>query len=174
MKRGFTIIELLVASALLGLLTTILTMVFNQSSIAWRIGIAGASDLGDIRYAVGSLREVADNAFVYGNIKGQVIGLWDLNGEFDKRDRACITVDKVESVSGQGDSEMYQTMNWFFNKTGFNRQKKGQNIAPVSVGSGDSGGSFNTYSVNVMSGGPANDIEDWQAIWSYPDDPNQW
>ena len=45
MKKGFTIIELLVASLLLGLLVTILTMVFNQSSIAWRIGTAGVSDL---------------------------------------------------------------------------------------------------------------------------------
>ena len=34
MRKGFTIIELLVASLLLGLIVTILTMIFNQSSIA--------------------------------------------------------------------------------------------------------------------------------------------
>ena len=47
MKKGFTILELLVASLLLGMLMTILTMIFNQSSIAWRTGVAGVADLVD-------------------------------------------------------------------------------------------------------------------------------
>ena len=33
-RSGFTLIEMLVASLLLGMLVTILTMVFNSSSIA--------------------------------------------------------------------------------------------------------------------------------------------
>ena len=49
MKKGFTILELLVASLLLGMLVTILTMIFNQSSIAWRTGTAVVEDLGDVR-----------------------------------------------------------------------------------------------------------------------------
>ena len=52
MKKGFTILELLVASLLLGMLMTILTMIFNQSSIAWRTGVAGVADLDDVRAAL--------------------------------------------------------------------------------------------------------------------------
>ena len=33
-RRGFTLLEVLVASALLAMLVSILTMIFNQSSIA--------------------------------------------------------------------------------------------------------------------------------------------
>ena len=175
MKKGFTIIELLVASALLGMLVTILTMVFNQSSIAWRIGIAGVSDLGDVRYTMGCLTDVADNAFVYGIQKGRLGGIWDLQGNLHKR--ACVT-DKVTDNSGEGDSETSTTMKWFFNKVSLNNSTRPQSVpgcnSSISVGSGESGGSFETFTVNVMSGGPANDIDDWQAVWSYPDDPSEW
>ena len=87
MKRGFTIIELLVASLLLGLLVTILTMVFNQSSIAWRTGVAGVADLDDIRDNIAELRDEADNAFVWNNEVYRHVGLWDKDGNL--RDRAC-------------------------------------------------------------------------------------
>ena len=48
-RSGFTLIEMLVASLLLGMLVTILTMVFNSSSIAWRTGKAGVSQLSLMR-----------------------------------------------------------------------------------------------------------------------------
>ena len=48
----------------------------------------------------------------------------------------------------------------------------GQNMFNVGMSRGSS--SVNSYTVNVMSGGPANDVEDWQAIWSFPDDPSEW
>ena len=67
MKRGFTILELLVASMLLGMLVTILTMLFNQSSIAWRTGVAGVADLDEVRTNVAELRDEADNAYVWNN-----------------------------------------------------------------------------------------------------------
>ena len=81
MKRGFTIIELLVASMLLGLLVTILTMVFNQSSISWRIGVAGISDMDDVRDNMAEIREEADNAFAYDGKLYRYVGLWDSNGD---------------------------------------------------------------------------------------------
>ena len=37
-KNGFTLLEILVASMLMAMLITILTMVFNSSSIAWNTG----------------------------------------------------------------------------------------------------------------------------------------
>ena len=48
MKKGFTLLEVLVASLLMGMLVTILTMIFNQSSIAWRTGRASVADLAEI------------------------------------------------------------------------------------------------------------------------------
>ena len=56
MRKGFSLLELLVATLLFGMLMTILTMVFNQSSIAWRTGIAGISDLDKVRETVGQVR----------------------------------------------------------------------------------------------------------------------
>lgn len=61
-RSGFTILELLVASLLLGMLVTMLTMIFNQSSIAWRTGISGVSELGETREQMGGYHDVADDA----------------------------------------------------------------------------------------------------------------
>ena len=49
MRRAFTMIELLVATMLLAMLVTILTMMFNQSSIAWTTGLASVTGLGNAR-----------------------------------------------------------------------------------------------------------------------------
>ena len=85
MKRGFTILELLVASLLLGMLVTILTMLFNQSSIAWRTGVAGVNALEDVRENIAEVRDEADNAYIWNNQIHRIVGLWDKNGEFRKR-----------------------------------------------------------------------------------------
>ena len=74
MRRGFTILELLVASLLLGMLVTILTMIFNQSSIAWRTGIAGVADLDDVRENMSALREEADNVYVWDGKPHRLLG----------------------------------------------------------------------------------------------------
>lgn len=63
MRKGFTLIELIVASLLLGMLVTVLTMIFNQSSIAWRTGVASVADLDDVRDNIAEVRDEADNAF---------------------------------------------------------------------------------------------------------------
>ena len=48
-ESGFTLLEVLVASMLLAMLITILTMVFNSSSIAWTMGKAGVADMATVR-----------------------------------------------------------------------------------------------------------------------------
>ena len=63
MKRGFTILELLVASLLLGMLVTVLTMIFNQSSIAWRTGVAGLMDMDEVRDNIAAVRDEADSLY---------------------------------------------------------------------------------------------------------------
>ena len=77
MRRGFTLLELLVASLLLGMLTTVLTMIINQSAIAWRTGTASVADLDGVRDNIAELREEADNAFVWDDEIRRIVGLWD-------------------------------------------------------------------------------------------------
>ena len=155
MKRAFTILELLVASLLLGMLVTILTMLFNQSSIAWRTGVAGVADLDDVRTNIADLRDDADNAYVWNNNVQRLVGLWDDSGTLRKR---AWDVEGDGSVKGtvislKDDSKLSET------KT-------------VSVGSGDSGSSIKTYSVNVKSAGPNREFNDYDDIWSFPDEIN--
>lgn len=61
MRRAFTLIELLVASILLAMLVTILTMLFNQSSIAWRTGTASIVNLNQTREGLGTLADIYDD-----------------------------------------------------------------------------------------------------------------
>lgn len=151
MKRGFTIIELLVASLLLGLLMTILTMIFNQSSIAWRTGLAGVTDLDKVRAKAATVRDQADSVYVWNDKLYVLQSLWDKDGNLRARaigemNAAFLTVSDVE---------------------------KGPS---VNIGSDSSGGSsgatsFNTYSVNVESAGPDRNYEEtWDNIWSNPVD----
>lgn len=166
MKRGFTILELLVASLILGILVTILTMIFNQSSIAWRTGIAGVSDLGDARYTMGTVREVADNAFAYGGKGYRTLGLWDESGQLRKR-----------AVDADDEASDNQLTSWFFNlpqALSVSGMMTPRQFQPKSVGSGSSSGSLRNYTVNVKSDGPDGKPSTWDDIWSFPDDPNEW
>lgn len=81
MKRGFTLLELLVASALLAMLVTILTMIFNQSSIAWTVGTASITGLGEVRRDMAIAADEAEN--YVGNEGGtpmRIVSVWNENG----------------------------------------------------------------------------------------------
>lgn len=162
MKRGFTILELLVASLLLGMLVTILTMLFNQSAIAWRTGIAGVADLDDVRSNIAEVRDEADNAYIWNDEVHRIIGLWDDSGEL--RTRAW----DVESESGSDVSAE------FLKARGGNLRddSKLSDFRTISVGSGNSSASIKTYTVNVKSAGPNKVFNDYDDIWSYPDEIN--
>ena len=64
MRKGFTLLEVMVASLLLAMLVTILTMIFNQSSIAWTTGTASVAGLGDVR------RDMSKVGLVPSDLKG--------------------------------------------------------------------------------------------------------
>ena len=168
MRKGFTMIELLVASLLLGLLVTILTMVFNQSSIAWRTGVAGVADLDDIRDNVAELREEADNAF-FAKVGGSYqvyrhVGLWDSRGRL--RDRAC---DAPQSeVLSEGGGKL--SANILRQSIAVSAATKPENFQPFNVGNAGSPRSMKNYTVNVMSAGPDREFDTWDDIWSWPDD----
>ena len=168
MKKGFTIIELLVASLLLGMLVTILTMIFNQSSIAWRVGLAGTADLSGIRENMAEIREEADNAFAWGGQVRRIVSPWDSNGNLRKRacDAPGSGVDQEDG--GKWQAVVLKTRPALATPGSRKLWTAGANL--LSVGQTSSPENFDTYTVNVMSGGPKNDIMDWQAIWSYPDD----
>ena len=166
--QGFTIIELLVASLLLGMLVTILTMIFNQSSIAWRIGVAATSNMDDVRDNIAALREEADNAFVYNNEIYRTVGLWKNDGS-GLRDRAVgVQGSTVFSEIGAEAKFLKNQANSFVLQ-----RKPWNNNGMIGVDGADKRSNPN-FTVNVMSKGPRNDENDWQAIYSQPDDPEEW
>ena len=160
MKRGFTIIELLVASLLLGMLVTILTMIFNQSSIAWRTGMAGVVGMNKVRENIAEAREEADNVFIWKDRLYRTTGLWKENGEF--RNRACSAPDQTDQALNQPE--------YLRNKATFSlTNPKPEDFNVFSVGSGNASGA-KTYTVNVMSAGPDREFDTWDDVWSWPDD----
>lgn len=64
-RSGFTLLEVLVASVLMGMLVTILTVIFNQSAIAWRTGKAGVADMSETERNLARIHAVADSALPY-------------------------------------------------------------------------------------------------------------
>ena len=77
-RNGFTLLEVLVASVLMGMLVTILTVIFNQSAIAWRTGKAGVADMSETERNLARIHAAADNVLPY--TRGQnyyVVSPWD-------------------------------------------------------------------------------------------------
>ncbi len=78
MKRGFTLLEVLVASVLMGMLVTILTMIFNQSAIAWRTGKAGVADMTETERKLARIHAYADSVVPFtGGDNYCVVSPWD-------------------------------------------------------------------------------------------------
>ena len=161
MRKGFTIIELLVASLLLGMLVTILTMIFNQSSIAWRTGMAGTVDMDIVRENIAEIREEADNAFVWGGQLFRHTGVWGKDGQLRKR--AC---DAPGSGSDENEWHPEYLSSWLGGNVSNPRPS---NFTPKSVRSGNAK-SAKTYTVNVKCAGPDRKFDTWDDIWSSPDD----
>ena len=88
MRRAFTLIEVLVATVLLAMLVPILTMVFNQSSIAWTTGVASVTALGDMREDMSVYAAEAENALLSddGNTVLRVTSIWNESGQGLKKD----------------------------------------------------------------------------------------
>ena len=153
MKRGFTILELLVASLLLGMLLSILTMIFNQSSIAWRTGLAGVAEMNDVRTGVGKVRDEADNIFFHGTQEYRIVSPWKMDGTL--RTRACNENDTTEdgkieflNVSASADPLNYSLQTF----------------------SGANSSTRKSYTVGVMSCGPDGKADTYDDITTWPDE----
>ena len=73
---------------LLAMLVTILTMIFNQSSVAWTTGVASVTSLGDLREGISIYSGEAENA-IRADDGVTVIGItsvWDENGDGLRKD----------------------------------------------------------------------------------------
>jgi len=79
-RSGFTLLEVLVASVLMGMLVTILTMIFNQSAIAWRTGKAGVADMTETERNMSRIHFMADNVLPYMGDNYCAVSPWDDGG----------------------------------------------------------------------------------------------
>jgi prepilin-type N-terminal cleavage/methylation domain-containing protein len=152
MRKGFTLLEIMVASLLLGMLVTALTMMFNQSSIAWRTGTSVVHDLNDVRWAQGAFQEIRDSALPglksKNDLSFRTVSLWDESGDNQLRsDRAFDSIDWSGAPSFS-----------------FQDAEKGSSVTVSSSGQNKKG---KLFAVGVRSAGPdrkwdtADDITTW-------------
>ena len=167
MRRGFTILELLVAALLLGMLVTVLTMIFNQSSIAWRTGVAGLLDMDEVRDNVAAVRDEADSIYIWNNEIHRTLSIWKEGGTGVRpqlRKRAVDSTDntdveeraKVQYLKGEGELKRDDL-------------EPKDAFGPVDVRQSESEAGKN-WIVNVKSSGPNGVLNDYDDIWSNPDD----
>ena len=167
MKRGFTILELLVASLLLGMLVTVLTMIFNQSSIAWRTGVAGLMDMDEVRDNMAEVRDDADCIYVWGNKLCKTLSIWDEDSSKPGMKSRAIA-DENPSGSVKQWEVVGQEMRR--KKSNLIENKPEAAFGPVeNLGQVDAEKGHN-WIVNVKSCGPNRVLNDYDDIWSNPDD----
>ena len=159
-RRGFTLLEVLVASTLLAMLVTILTMIFNQSSIAWTTGTAAVAGLGDARKAIATYQLEADNAI--------------LN---DASTPVALKVTSIWADDGSGlktGDEAARTLSTLFEKTApqpSDMRDPGQSSSgevPSIAGANSAG--RDTYMVGVTSWGPDGQPGTWDDISTMPEE----
>lgn len=165
MKRmGFTLIEVLVASLLMSMLVTILTMVFSQSSIAWRTGKASVAQMDSTRRRLSLVQRQADDLLpgIRANDDstfGRVMGPW--NNEAWKGNRSQLRKRAVEQL-GLGSTDI-GSVNETANKGWFK----------LSANFKDNGlGKSSAYVVGVRSLGPDGKQGTEDDITTWPDDWN--
>jgi prepilin-type N-terminal cleavage/methylation domain-containing protein len=180
-RRGFTVLELLVASLLLSMLVTVLTMIFNQSSIAWRTGVAGVVELDRVRARLGTLHDAEDDILPGLGQNASQVGA----GASDSRDVLYRTVSIFKGWSGQGklmndaeraDNEcrgrLYDKVEWGeASAIAFLIGDARTGKAKTSVGSGTvRGGS--AFAVGVRSAGPDKKWDTEDDINTFPEEVN--
>ena len=160
-RAAFTLLEVLVASVLMGMLVTILTMIFNQSAIAWRTGKAGVADMTETERKLSRIHACADSVVPFtANDRYCVVSPWDDaltddSGQFNVRGlrKASDLHKKFESVSGN-----------FQNDDGGNGQWRQTGLGNPDMNGGKS------FIVGVRSAGPDRQWETEDDISTWPDE----
>lgn len=147
MRKGFTILELMVACALMALLVTILTAIFSASSAAWSTGTAGVINLGKSRQQIAKFNLVADNLL---DNQGHVVrSIWKIDGDGGFADRAV-----GKAIAG---------VDTVFDPA----QPNGWKDKSISSGQARGGEDF---VVGVASDGPDRQPNTWDDITTWPVD----
>ena len=99
-ESGFTLLEILVASMLLAMLITILTMVFNSSSVAWSTGKASVAEMDEVRQKISAASIAADNAVPRVDVDspstwGLLVSPWKADGSLRRRGIVKMSESKV-------------------------------------------------------------------------------
>lgn len=152
-RGGFTLIELMVASILLGMVVMVLTMLFDSAAIAWRTGTAGVVLLEDARKDLGTIHSDRDSV-----LPG--LGEEDVRGE--NRSLNYRTVSLWKDGSLRTDRAFDTTMPAF----DLPSAHKG---ASIGINGGSTvGGSL--FTVGVRSAGPDGEYGTEDDITTWPDE----
>lgn len=160
MRKGFSLIELMVACLLLGMLVSALTMLFNSSSVAWRTGVAGVAELKDVREELGTLHNIMDDLLPGLGQKGveedgrsldyRIVSVWDPNAENQLRSDRAFT----------------SSFSWGkASKISIGDAKLGTKI---TLKASNSGAASDLFSVGVRSAGPDRQFGTEDDITTWP------
>ena len=174
-RKGFTILELLVASLLLSMLVTMLTMIFNQSSVAWTSGLASMKRLGGERMGLGTWHDVEDDLLP---------GIAQQNaktGSSDNRDLNYRTVSlwrKDAENTLRANERAFDLVNWgqvSTRLTDIQKARTGESVTSSDASSANSPKVANAGGgviVGVWSAGPNGEWGDEDDINTFPDEIN--
>ena len=160
-RDGFTLLEVLVASVLMGMLVTILTMIFNQSAIAWRTGKASVADMSETERNIARVQAMADNVLPYTDRDNYcVVSPWnddhtDSSQSFNLRGirKAQDLRTGVAAISGN-----------FYNQDAGKGNWRQSNLGNPKLDGGK------TFIVGVRSAGPDHEWETEDDITTWPDE----
>ena len=163
-ESGFTLLEILVASMLLAMLITILTMVFNSSSIAWSTGKASVAEMDEVRRKMSVASIAADNAIPgvevnNRNTWGYLVGPWDATGKL--RQRAIQRTSVGDSILGKKPT-LNGKGSWLY-------ANNAETWATLNPGSVQISGKAKSYAVGVWSLGPDGKENSGDDISTWPD-----
>ena len=173
-ESGFTLLEILVASMLLAMLITILTMVFNSSSVAWSTGKANVAEMDEVRQKMAAASIAADNAVprVDANSPstwGLLVGPWKSDGNLRQRGIVKMSESKVANPVW---NLMQPSLDITKGKTGkgeWVRKTGGRLWGTLRPGSVNISGGTKEYVVGVWSLGPDRRPNSGDDISTWPD-----
>ena len=174
-ENGFTLLEVLVASMLMAMLITILTMVFNSSSIAWSTGKAGVAEMDDVRNKVAAAGLAADNAVPRVDVDnpskwGLLVGPWK-GGQLRKRAVEDISASSVASA-GWSALQLDSSLKSPNSDSGVGKWVRNTGTplwASFSPGNINISGQANAFVVGVWSYGPDGKENSGDDISTWPD-----
>ena len=161
-RSGFTLLEMLVASSLLAMLVTILTMLFSQSSIAWSTGTATVAGMSDVRKAISTYQLEAENAIMNDAASPKalkVVSIWAEDGSGLKTG-----ADSHRTLSKINESWLKEP-----EATDFADPATGSAGEVPSISSSAMSGR-DTYIVGVTSWGPDGKPGTWDDITTMPEE----